>query len=62
MSSETSLAKKRLETMKRPEADAYATAPLKSASRYLPYARSNKTKPAKTNTAAMIISPPTWEV
>jgi len=45
--------------MKRPETDAYATAPLKSASRYLPYAKSNKTKPTKTNTAARIISPQT---
>jgi hypothetical protein len=59
MSSETSLARRRLATMRRPEADAYTTAPLKSASRYLPYARSNKMKPTKTNTAARIISPPT---
>jgi hypothetical protein len=59
MRSESSLAMKRLAAMKRPETEPYAMAPLKSASRYLPYAKSNKTKPTKTSTAARIISPPT---
>jgi len=45
--------------MKIPDAEPYATAPLKSASRYLPYAISNRTNPAKTNTATRIISPQT---
>lgn len=53
------MAKKRLATMKRPETEPYAMAPLKSASRYLPYAKSNKTNPTKASAATRIISPPT---
>jgi hypothetical protein len=45
--------------MRRPDAEPYTTAPLKSASRYLPYARINRIKPVKASTAARIIAPPT---